>query len=508
MVSRRLLLLAAALVMHFTAPAAAGGFMKKVKNTGKKIVGGAKKVKDKVGGTIAGGVGVALHTAQTVAGGVSDVKTAVGTAVVKTTVNIGEFAAGVGKEVGEFAVDTAKNSKETAKDMHKNGKNNDIKGVIGAYRDGLNTQDDINKDLRKDVGDHAEDFADDQDDIFNNGADKVRDAAVDTVEELVDIVEDCFSSADDFSNCADLNPLWGQLSECILKGNPADCFAAPAETVGKYAARFQKIASMAFWEVGDSLIDLAADFGQRVHADCKNKAKRVTNELAIPVAVDFKKKAPFIEVDRIKLDGCLEPATLAKDLADLFSECFLTSLRALVPKVIAIWKDGKMYDEATCDPDDHFAVTLNLRLMGSGYVAPPGMVSAGGSIGLAMGCDHGQERFEMLFGFSAGAKVAVSTKVANIQVLQQVGFLEKWPMHIKTAWKEKKLGGHIETHITFPKLASMKYNFMLNEACRQTLPDSVKDILCRKEIPQQIRAAFQSRPSSTSALGCLTLPHP
>ena len=178
---------------------------------------------------------------------------------------------------------------------------------------------------------------------------------------------------------------------------------------------------MAFSEVGEALIDLATDFGQRVHADCKSsKWNRVTNELAIPVGVDFKKKAPFIEVDGIKLEGCLELKTLAKDLANLFSECFLTSLRAMVPKVIAIWKDGQIGDKATCDPDDHFAVTLNLRLMGSGYVAPPGMLSAAGSVGLAMGCDHGEERFEMLFGFSAGAKLAVSTKVANIQVLQQV----------------------------------------------------------------------------------------
>ena len=148
--------------------------------------------------------------------------------------------------------------------------------------------------------------------------------ASDHAAKIANRVRNC---VDDLEDCALLNPLWGALPSCLLEAKPHLCFHEPAELLGRYAARFQKIAAMGFYEVGEALLDLAKDFGKRRFADCSDGA-RVTNEMGFLWAPATPKRL------RSRID------TLARRMPDagssrrlrLVSDCFMKSAR-LLPQV-------------------------------------------------------------------------------------------------------------------------------------------------------------------------------
>ena len=245
-----------------------------------------------------------LHT-MTVAGGVNDVKTAVEQASSKPSPTLAIWRATSSGRY-ESVVDTAKNFEETGKDMHKNG-NKASKALWLLLMGSLTKTTSPNL---ENIRDHADDFADDQENIIDNTADKVRDAAVDTVKELVDIVEDCFSSADDLAT-AGPQPALGH----TVRVHPQETrglFRGAGRDRWHVRSSLPKIADGVL-EVGEALIDLATDFGQRVHADCKSS--KWASRMSLPSrGVDFKKRLHSLR-STASLEGCLELKTLAKDLS-------------------------------------------------------------------------------------------------------------------------------------------------------------------------------------------------
>jgi hypothetical protein len=420
----------------------------------------AKKVAKAVGGAV-------VDTAESAGGAVVDTAKSAGGAVV------GVVSTATGAVVAAAGA-VADGDPKSAVDHVLNG----VVDTAGAAADGV-------VDTVGEVRDGVVDTAD----AVGDGVVDTIDVVGDHVKDIANSISDCVSDLDD---CALLNPLWGALPSCLLEGKPHLCFVEPAELLARYAARFQKIAAMGFYEVGEALLNLAKDFGKRRFADCSDGA-RVTNEMGFPVGARFTKDAPFIEIDTIKLEGCLDASTVGADLADLFSDCFMRSLRGLLPQVIAIWKDGDIGDYAACAPEDHFAVTMQVKLIAAGMVKPPAMIAAGGSIGLVLGCEKGGERMEMLFGYQAGLKVAATANIVDLQLLQQIGFLTEWPSHVSKAFQEDEDHGHLEVNTAWPSLANPVLNWLLNKACRDSgvLPEAVVDVLCRSAIPQSIAMLFE-----------------
>ena len=330
----------------------------------RRTFGLAKKVAKAVGGAV-------VDTAESAGGAVVDTAKSAGGAVV------GVVSTATGAVVAAAGA-VADGDPKSAVDHVLNG----VVDTAGAAADGV-------VDTVGEVRDGVVDTAD----AVGDGVVDTIDVVGDHVKDIANSISDCVSDLDD---CALLNPLWGALPSCLLEGKPHLCFVEPAELLARYAARFQKIAAMGFYEVGEALLNLAKDFGKRRFADCSDGA-RVTNEMGFPVGARFTKDAPFIEIDTIKLEGCLDASTVGADLADLFSDCFMRSLRGLLPQVIAIWKDGDIGDYAACAPEDHFAVTMQVKLIAAGMVKPPAMIAAGGSIGLVLGRSAIPQSIAMLF---------------------------------------------------------------------------------------------------------------
>jgi hypothetical protein len=331
------------------------------------------------------------------------------------------------------------------------------------------------------VTDTTKDVVDTVTDTTKDVVDTVTDTTKDVVhktKELVDSVVDCVSNP---LECEELNPFWDLVPDCLMRGEPHKCvdLESAAEDVGKYAARLQKISSVAMYEVGGILLRIAREARDRRFEDCDERSD--TTPTPIPIGFDFKRTAPFVNVDYWQAPSCHMPGEWLEDVFNTFKDCFMSDLNTLGPKVVSAWKDEELFSEGVCEPEDHFAIILKLKLVVDAGKGVTG--SLGGGVGLAIGCNHGVMKVEMVFDYEAGVKISVVPVPLSITLNQNVGFLKTWPTHHDEFLNDI---GNLRLTLGMPKMAKFYMQIALNLVCQYALPDAVSDILCYKALPQTV----------------------
>ena len=257
--------------------------------------------------------------------------------------------------------------------------------------------------------------------------------------------------------------------------------------VSSYMARLQQIAALSLNEVGSMLIRIAREAHAKRMDDCSSDGK---GTIKIPIKFSFKKEAPFVQVRDLEFKTCHMPEKYLEDIYNSFKDCFLHELKGFGPKLIAIWKNSKpgaLVDygaEASCSPDDNFAITLKLKVSAATKLY---MASGGGGIGLAFGCKNGKMKQELIFDYEAGFEFTASPIPLTIAFHQNVGFLREWPTHHSKFFSDV---GNLRLTLGIPRSASMLVQIALNEVCRRALPDVVRDVVCGKAIPQNVQMMF------------------
>ena len=252
-------------------------------------------------------------------------------------------------------------------------------------------------------------------------------------------------------------------------------------------ARLQQIAALSLNEVGSMLIRIAREAHAKRMDDCSSDGK---GTIKIPIKFSFKKEAPFVQVRDLEFKTCHMPGKYLEDIYNSFKDCFLHELKGFGPKLIAIWKNsepGALVDygaEASCLPDDNFAITLKLKVSAATKLY---MASGGGGIGLAFGCKNGKMKQELIFDYEAGFEFTASPIPLTIAFHQNVGFLREWPTHHSKFFSDV---GNLRLTLGIPKSASRLVNMALNEVCKRALPDVVRDVVCGKAIPQNVQMMF------------------
>ena len=252
-------------------------------------------------------------------------------------------------------------------------------------------------------------------------------------------------------------------------------------------ARLQQIAALSLNEVGSMLIRIAREAHAKRMDDCSSDGK---GTIKIPIKFSFKKEAPFVQVRDLEFKTCHMPGKYLEDIYNSFKDCFLHELKGFGPKLIAIWKNSKpgaLVDygaEASCLPDDNFAITLKLKVSAATKLY---MASGGGGIGLAFGCKNGKMKQELIFDYEAGFEFTASPIPLTIAFHQNVGFLREWPTHHSKFFSDV---GNLRLTLGIPKSASRLVNMALNEVCQRALPDVVRDVVCGKAIPQNVQMMF------------------
>ena len=393
------------------------------------------------------------------------------------SVSRGRATFGFMKKVKDTVKDTTNDVVDTVKDTT----NDVVDTVKDTTNDVVDTAKDTTNDVVDTVKDTTNDVVDTVKDTTNDVVDTVKDTTndvVDKTKDLVDSVVDCITNP---LECEELNPFWDLVPDCIMQGQPHTCvdLESQAEDVGKYAARLQKIASVAIYEVGGILLRIAREARDRRFEDCNQRSD--TTPTPIPIGFDFKRSAPFVDVKYLNLPSCHMPGAWLETVFEVFKDCFMSDLNTLGPKVISAWKDEELFSDGVCDTTDNFAIILKLQLItdaGNGVTG-----SLGGGVGLAIGCDHGAMKVEMVFDYEAGVKFSVKPIPLSITLNQNVGFLKTWPTH-----KDEFMNdiGNLRVTLGMPKMAKWYMQKALNLVCQHALPDAVSDILCSHALPQTI----------------------
>jgi len=314
-------------------------------------------------------------------------------------------------------------------------------------------------------------------------ANGVKDDVVDSANDIADLAED----AADFMldcvkepiKCAKKNPFWGLVPDCYKDLKSCFDITDQSKEFATYAIRIHKIASMAMWEVGETLLNIARESHKRRMGNCETQGPdTIIKQFPIPTGFTYKKTFPFIKTRMVDLKSCHRPDKWIKTTYNVFKECFLADLYKLGPKIIALWKDGELGDEATCSPNDNFAIVLKLQLMADTkyYFA-----SAGGGIGLVFGCDNGEMKAEMVFDYEIGVKLKFDPKPLSVTLHQQVIYLKSWPSHKSTFMKDL---GTIRVTVGIPTPSNVFMAIALKVACEQLLPRAVSEIMCGHAVPQ------------------------
>jgi hypothetical protein len=312
--------------------------------------------------------------------------------------------------------------------------------------------------------------------------DDAKDLANDAIDTAKDVAGDFLDCAKDPLACTKKNPFWGLLPDCIRTGRVDKCFDHinddTAKDIGKYAARIQKIGSMAFWEVGGTLLQIAREANKHHMEACSNSDGKT--KIPIPWGFKYKKTLPFVTANNIELPTCIRPVAWVKRAANIFKKCFLADLDSLGPKVVALWKDGDIGDEAQCEPGDNFAVILKLQMVAD---TKKFFASGGGGIGLAFGCKDGKLKQTMAFDYEAGVTFSSSPTPLSISLAQDVGFLTEWPSHGSDILKDL---GSLRVVVGIPNAVNIATRLALQGTCEKLLPDSIKAMLCGKAFPDRL----------------------